>query len=289
MSAKISKNHHYIPKAILRRFCLSGNSILIASSKDGQFCVEKKNLDRAFQRFHLNSTQDSLGKRDDKLEKFFAHELDNYIPEWLKVFEAARTSGTIRFPTNKSRYRFIQFFYNHMRRSPEFIDPIVQQVSAEVLHENLAEEFERNVRSITPQARTLLRDESWRNRVIANSRVESVSQQTASILDTLEGMTIVIAEPLREAKQFIVASNPVVRFEDFPLQPLGREGVELWTTLSPRIALGFVSKKRIARVLRLDDTQIRKLNLSLVRQSKLIAGTSRPLLFSLSQRAWSSR
>lgn len=286
MNTTVSKNHHYVPKAVLRNFCDSGETILrIQRSTKGEI-PELKNIDKVFQRFHLNNFEADSGEKDDRIEKFFASELDNFIPGWIEIFENALLSGRLSFATEESRYRFIQFFYNHMRRTPDFIVPIVNKVSNEVLHENLTEEFEKRHRRLSEREREMLESDSWRQRVISNSRVNSLSRQSEKVLTVLASMRIVLATPKRNSKEFIVASNPVARFENYPKQQLGDDGVELWTTLTPKIAVGFAIWNKPVSILALDDDGVRKMNYTLTKNSSAIAGRSAKLLDSLARSAW---
>ncbi len=283
---KVSSKHHYVAKAILRNFCVSGKSLYYASKLSTSKVPERRNIDSIFRRMHFNSFERKDGSKDDTIEKFFAYELDNYIPDWVSIFQRVPHTGKLTFPTQDLRYRFIQFFYNHKKRSPDFIDPLVQEVANETFTANLAREFEATYRSLTNDEKRLLNDEGFRARAIRNSRVSNFGRQSIKILSRLEKMKIVVGTPKRANKQFIVSSNPVARFEDCPEQELGELGVEEWTTFAPNIAVGFVSDHSAPDCVLFDDANVRKLNRALTKNSQAIASKSQLLIQSLATSEW---
>ncbi|SEJ90896.1 Protein of unknown function [Cribrihabitans marinus] len=245
-----------------------------------------RNIERIFCRRHYNSITSGDGETDDTVEKFFAYELDNYVPKWATVFDMAAKTGVLNFPKIASRDRFVQFFYNHIKRGPDFLKPIVQSASDEVFHAGIEAELETKFRRLSDVEKKLLSEEKFREKVKTNSRVHNLGKQAESILNRLVSMRIIVAKPLREAKQFIVASKPVVRFEEYPLQELGEPGVELWTTFSPKLAIGFGRSDADSDCLLLDDSLVRKLNCQLAKQSTAIAARSERLVDSLVKAAW---
>jgi hypothetical protein len=235
---------------------------------------------------HFNSFERKDGSKDDTIEKFFAYELDNYIPDWVGVFQRALKTGILTFPSEELRYRFIQFFYNHKKRSPDFIDPIVREVAEETFTADLESEFEATYRPLTHDEKLLLNDENFRARALRNSRVENFGRQSSNILSRLDKMKIIIGTPKRANKQFIVSSNPVARFEDYPMQELGELGVEEWTTFTPKIAVGFVADHSAPDCVSFDDIDVRKINRALTKNSRAVASTSQLLLQSLAASEW---
>ncbi|NOC91817.1 DUF4238 domain-containing protein [Ruegeria sp. HKCCD6604] len=283
---KVPSKHHYVAKAILRNFCVSGKSLYYVSKQSDSKVPERRNIDSVFRRMHFNSFERKDGSKDDTIERFFAYELDNYIPDWVGTFQRALDTGKLTFSTQDLRYRFIQFFYNHKKRSPDFTDPLVQEVANETFTADLAREFEATYRPLTDDEKLLLDDESFRARAIRNSRVSNFGQQSVKILSRLEKMKIIVGTPKRANKQFIVSSNPVARFEDYPKQELGELGVEEWTTFAPNIAVGFVADSSAPDCVLFDDANVRNLNRALTKNSQAIASTSQLLLQSLATSEW---
>ncbi|KPA21414.1 hypothetical protein shim_21180 [Shimia sp. SK013] len=285
-TSKPPKKHHYVPQAILSYFCFKGASLHYVDRDKLDKGIQQRNKESVFRRIHYNSFEEPDGNKNASLETFFAEELDNYIPEWVRLFESATKTGRLDFGGNQSRDRFVQFFFNHRKRTPEFLDPIVEKVAKEAFDEKTLVDLEDKFRPLTEEERQLVRSDQFQNKALRNARVENLSKQAEPILGRLASMKIVIASPTRLTKNFVVASNPVARFEDYPWEQLGSSGVELWTTMTPRIAVGFVAKSRIPDVILLDDSTVRKMNMTLTKQSRAIAATSAPLLRSIAKSAW---
>ena len=283
--SQLSKNHHYVPQGILRNFCFQNETTWYLSQDRFPCEPEDRNIGSIFRRRHFNSYQRDDGTKDDTLERFFGENFDNYVPFWLSRFEAAIASKQPVQLTDAERMRFVQFFYNHMKRSPDFIEPIVKEVTEKTFHPNSILELEKNVRPLTKTERQKFSSQKYQQRLAANSRVVNFSRQSIGVLEKLNSMSLAIARPLRPQKQFIVGSYPVIRFENYPLQPLGDHGVELWTTLSPTVAVGFAHSVS-EPVLDLDDNQVRKLNTAIARKSRAIASKSPRLISSIANAVW---
>lgn len=296
MSDRLSKDHHYVPQGILRHFCFAGETTYYLSKQrfpnhylsrrtKYPLGVEDRNIASIFKRRHYNSFRAEDGKKDDSVERFFAKELDNFVPDWIKKFQQSLSADTNPSWSSEQRDRFVQFFYQHHKRSPDFLDPIVEDASAKTFSHDFVEKFETNHRPMSPEEIDLVTSKEFQNRVTSNSRVENLSRQSEKILETLASMRIVVASPLRQNKQFIVGSYPVARFENYPFQPLGESGVELWTTLTPNLAVGFVTDAGPSAI-KLEDNLVRRLNLTIAKQSSAIASKSPRLLLSLARNAW---
>jgi hypothetical protein len=177
-----------------------------------------------------------------------------------------------------------------MKRTPDFIEPLVEKVQSEVFDRDLISRIEGRFRPLSNSERVLLDCPDFRARATANSRVSNFSRQSVRVLDLLASLRVFVATPARRNKQFIVGSNPVVRFEDFPKQELGTPGVELWTTITPKLAVGFAHPERAhgsnsqAKILK--DSDVRTLNRTIAKKSDAIASRSRSLLISLCKSAW---
>ena len=254
--------------------------------RQGERTIEEKNIEKVFQRFHLNNYTRVDGSHDDRVERFFGEQLDNYIPAWIEKFQEALDTNKLRFKNEIDRSRFILFFYHHIKRNPDFHGPILTSVVKEVFHKNIQREIEAKLGPLSNEEITKLNSPEWRNKIASNTRVENISSFSEGIISRLAGMQICVASPKHRTKQFIAASKPVVRFEDYPNQELGTRGVEMWTTLTPRLAVGFVAGPVRDPLLKLGNQDVIKMNEALTTQSSEIAGNNSVLLHTLSKK-WS--
>lgn len=248
--------------------------------------IQLRNIQSIFTRRHYNSYEKSDGTKDDRIEKFFAYELDNFVPSWISSFEKSLSTGRIEFDKKATRQRFVQFFYNHMKRTPDFLEPVVAQTVEETFHPGLREELERELGPLSESEILNLNDPEFRDRITLNARVQNIGSQTEHILNLINSLDLLVATPSRPNKEFVCGSNPVIRFENFPKQPLGDVGVELWTTLTPKLAVGFLRAEQAPRAITLADDQVRKINVTLAKNSNSIAGRSEILLASLIRSSW---
>ncbi|WP_368186584.1 DUF4238 domain-containing protein [Aestuariibius sp. HNIBRBA575] len=283
-----SKNHHYIPRSLLKNFTVRGDQTFHLSRDSATQEAVARNIKSIFKRRSYNTLIEEDGKRNDDLEVFFGKQFDNYIPEFTSIFNESIATSKLTFPSPDLRARFVQFFYNHRTRTPDFSDPIVESSIREVFTDEQLNRFESENREICQEERVQFFNSEWQKFVAGQARVINFSRQSGHILNILNKMEIIVATPISVAKKFIIGSNPVVRFENYPEQELGDEGVELWTTFSPEIAVGFVVGPKHPNVIALPNQEVLKLNRTLARNSKSIAGTSSKLLKTLSKTEWSS-
>jgi hypothetical protein len=226
------------------------------------------------------------GTRNDTVERFFAEELDDYLPRWIEGFERSFETGGDMFSNHDSRNRFVQFFYNHVKRTPDFVEPIIEKVAEDTFSTKTLERFEREFRPLTTEEKSRFFSDEFREATVSNSRVANFSRQSDVVLERLWRMKIVLGRPQRKTKSFVVGSNPVVRFESFPRQELGEEGVELWTSLTPKLAIGFVNASATNTLLTLPDQAVRKFNGEITRKSRAIGSPQKRLLESLTAAFW---
>lgn len=116
-----------------------------------------------------------------------------------------------------------------------------------------------------------LRQNAWANNILA---IDGLALKTMKRM----GIAVGIAPP---NKSFIIGSSPIVRFDNYPKQPLGTDGVELWLPIGKRVA---VSPHRLfdsCTVINLCTNQVRKINESIYKKSTSVAAASYELLSSL--------
>ncbi|MBW4986093.1 DUF4238 domain-containing protein, partial [Mameliella sp. CS4] len=226
---------------MLRNFCFESNAVYYVEKAHPGREPKRRNISSIFCRRHYHSVLKQKTHYDTDLEAFFANNLEAYIPEWTSIFKRAVSSGRIEFGSEDLQTWFIQFFYNHMKRSPDFLDPIAKSSMSEVFHPEVIEEVERNFRPLSQKEKERILSPEFQDETLWNSRVVNISKQGMEVLEIIAEMDLVVATSARQ-KDFIVASNPVARFERYRNQRLGEIGVEMWTTFSASIAVGFVAK-----------------------------------------------
>lgn len=278
-----SANHHFIPKAILRRFCFSGNQVYYFSKSSNRAIVEPRNIESIFKKRHLNSYTMEDGTKDDGLEQFFAYNFDARIGSVIDYAELCSKNEKV-FSFSEDEILFlVQFIYNHIKRSPDFHQPIIDEISREDFFVQAVAEFETKYGVLSPEKHDNITSVESRKRIIDQSRVINLSRQSTEILDRLAKMLPVMATPKSRKDQFIIGSNPVVRFSNSIGDNLDDDHVELWTTLTPRVAVGLVKHETSLMPLRLDRKDVVKINKEIEKHSNSIAAASKELLKKLSK------
>lgn len=274
-----SANHHYIPKAILRGFCFEPERIWYHNKRFSNE-IEPRNIKSIFRRRHLNTFTDNQGNKSDVLESVFARHIDDKINNFtsnLKSFLEEETEEPFR---NEIKSDFILFFYSHLKRTPDFHEPLLEETFGKVTsEESLKRIIEEHGPFSDESIRFALTSEEL-SRTKQNARVQALASHSHRIFSILDRMSICVAKPKSIRKTFIVGSLPIARFHNHPDAKLGEGGVELWTTLTKDLAVGFCDPTD-HRKLFLDDSLVRKINTQIFKNSTCVGSYSEKLIQSL--------
>lgn len=276
-----SANHHFISQCILKNFCYEGEKLHYFTRRRESEGVVSRNILSVFKKRHLNSFRNEEGVVNDGLEAFFADNFDNKIGSIIENIETAVSRNSKVYFSNDDHHFLVQFLYNHMKRTPDFHDPIIDDIIGSQFFHEAVEEIELEHGEVDAELKEKLLSEKNLERTISQARVMNLARQNTEILDTIAMKSVLIAIPQNSRKQFIVASKPVVRFLNEPNAKLDNEKLELWTTLTSRLAIGFQGHRNAPEIIILDDASTRKLNLALANQSTAFAGASERLIQSL--------
>ena len=277
----VSANHHYVPQAILQNFCFEGESLFYYSKRRPELGVNLRNTASIFKKRHLNTYERLDGQKDSSLEDFFADHFDGQIGDLLETAQRHLSRNSMFSPSGDDFRFFVQFIYNHMFRTPEFHQPIVEESTTEKFFEGAIAEFEREHRKLSSEEAQNIRSEKSKKRIRDAGRVGGISRQSTKILNLMAEMKPVVASPANPKKRFVVTSNPVVRLTNCGGIRLDTDDIEFWTTLSPTVAIGLVRLPSARAPFRVLDHGVRHINLSLVNQSIAVAGQNERLIKSL--------
>lgn len=127
-----------------------------------------------------------------------------------------------------------------------------------------------------------VRDPSWRERVRHNVAAQLVTQPLQLVQHTLSNMGLAIAVIRKPNKSFIIGSHPIIRCEPTGGGNLGTPGVEMWFPVAKDVAISPLPERGPVLVLdSIPDADLRRLNLSIFKQSREIGGCSKELIESL--------
>lgn len=246
--------------------------------------IQERNKLSVFKKRHMNTLVRPDSSKDDSLEKWYADNFDDPFASLVDRYESIMRVNQFPEPSQHERDFIVQFFYNHMKRTPDFHWSFgLENVLDGALAESLSE-FERKFRNLTRAELERVRTSAFRDRIKNNVRVQILSQQPAAILDRMAEFGFAIAVPQRTNKSFIISSQPVVRFTNDSNNDLNTGDVELWTAVTPRVAFGLLSRIKKNSFIMLPDRQVRHINVELFKQSVAIGSQSYDLLNSLISR-----
>lgn len=258
-----SKKHHYIPKGILRNFCFASDSIWFFNKDKAAEGVKRRNIDNVFYAHHLNSIwlqQGQKWERDVSVEDFFSNEIDNEIPEMVRVLERFMGDRPLDTLQADERRQITQFFYNHMLRTPEVSQKNVEKVL-------YGQNYGSNQK----------RDQKFED----TARSIAAGHQNTKVLNELFSLKLAIAKPENPKKQFIVSSNPVIRICEPGKSNILDHSVQLWAALTPKLAVGLISGETGFVRAKLSTRQVSAWNKSWAGQSSCFAAQSKELVQSL--------
>lgn len=278
---QLSKWHHYVPQGVLSKFCYSGSKFYYFSKNRPAEGVASRDIEKKFRKRHYYSVTTANGKKSDALERNFLQVLDSRFVEFTTSFE---DSVNIRKPQkidSETREFIQQFFYYYSIRNPDFSAhfEIYQDPQSEL--KAAIKSYEQLFGPVDPDKTRELLEPKKVNELVNFARVQSLANPFKQINEVLSKMNLHFAIA-PQGKQFLVGSNPVVRLENRKGSLLGDGFVELWSAITPSIAIGFAGpSKNQPEIISIDRNEVRKINLELFRRSTEIAGANKALVTSV--------
>lgn len=278
---KQSKKHHYVPKGLLRHFCYTKQKMYYFDFSKKKAGIVSRDIGKIFLKFHYYSVETPEGKRSDILEREFLQVLDSRIASFVAQFIKAREKNILPAIDFETQDFLRQFIYYHTKRNPDFMASLGFLDAPKAHISSAIKEYEQSFGPVAEaEKRRMLTDKKVAE-IADSTRVRMTARESPLVMERLKGMNVNIAFAPSN-KQFVIGSNPVVRFENRRGAELGDGSVELWTPLTPTVALGFSGPSRQNSIyLNLTDSDVRKLNCELVRQSSEVGSASDRLLRSL--------
>jgi hypothetical protein len=279
--SQISKWHHYVPQGVLSKFCYSGSKFYYFSKDRSAEGVASRDIEKKFRKRHYYSFTTVNGQKSDALERNFLQILDSRFVEFTTAFANSISAGKARKVDHDTREFLQKFFYYHSIRNPDFSAhfDIYQDPKSEI--KAAIEIYEQSFGCLDPTRVTELLEPKKIEELVRFARVHSLANPSPMINELLSKMNLHFAIA-PAGKQFLIGSNPVVRFANKKGSLLGDGNVELWTAITPSIAMGFAGpNKNHVEILNIDHKEVRKFNLELFRQSTEVAGASKALVTSV--------
>lgn len=265
---------------LLKNFCDESGNLWHFNKKAPKLGVKSGPPHSIFYETHLY-TLEERGLKDTSLETYFS-KLESSVNVIIdKICVAARKMKPPQLSAQE-KGDWDQFFYFQWMRTPDTINSTVSDAEFEKWLVSSLDKFERVVRPLSDQERNDILAEQAKKRIRKNANVQAIANPAPLTQTALQGMGIAVAVLPKQKKSFVIGSRPVVKLTPPGETRLGQPGVEVWLPIAADVAVCMVPGKGTELVVPLnDDGQLRKLNMSILSQSTMIAGRSKALIHSL--------
>lgn len=276
----IPKDHHYIPRMLLKRFTDEEGNLYAYDKSHPSRGIRKRAPKNLFFKRHLYTQVAEDGTRDASVETEFLSRLESDAsPVIEKIVSAARRGGPPSLSLTE-RGIWAAFTYVQFKRVPEMREMHKEEIFQEIRREI---DFMRQFRRFADHELSVLHDEEkmerlWRNISIQGVQKPLSKEGTEIFLEKRIGVAVIRnAKPKRS---FVIGSNPIVRMSHPERSHLADATVELWLPLARDVAVSPCPGESDS-VISVNDRHIRAINRSVFEQSTVIAGCSRDLIESL--------
>lgn len=278
--APIPKRHHFVPRMLQKRFVDRSGWLHAYTRSQPWRDVYKSRPENLFVQGHLYSEITPEGRRSPVMERRLGVVEDAVDAILEKIIAAARAGAPPNLTTWELDVWYL-FMTLQWKRVPDLHQDITTDADAlEIFASVLAD-----ARAAFPQFSEKLdrmAEPPMRDRIIHNGRVSSLSI-SSDVMDALRSRGMAILHIARPAKQFVLASRPVLKLTSPGKTHLRHPECEVWLPVAPDIAVGLGRGPGVVSLHRVGADDVRYLNLASAKQSSTICSASPDLVRSLSQ------
>lgn len=275
---QISKRHHFVSESHQERFA-DVNGFLHAYDKTRpEKGIEARRPKNLFVEGHRYSTIRTDGSRDPALENRLAILEGVADPIIERIVVAARRNQTPRLTAAEFDI-WVRYFVIQWKRVPDLHLEITTDSDSEADVRRLIGELREVFPERGSELDALATPDAIR-RTVQNARVDSLEHISAEVEQAMHarGLGIVRCPP---GKRFVLASRPVAKFSLPGQGSLLNPEVEMWLPIAEDVAAGIGAGRGTERIFHATIDQIRHINLTLLKQSTIIASASPMLIRSL--------
>lgn len=277
-----SKRNHYNPQMLLRRFVDGGGKLHCYDKRfanKGIITSTPKNL---FLETNLYTYDCDDGTKNTKLEKYFS-KLEGKANRVInKIIDAAR-KGLKPNLTKYEKNIWNTFFHYQWKRVPDSFQKNKMLTEFDESFDKIQQEYENDYRPLTQIEKLYMQEPEWRKKFKRQITVESLSVLGPKVQYVLNQKGLGIAVIKNPNKSFVIGSFPVLKLNYPGRSHLMDPSVEVWLPIAHDIIAGPApippNDELVVPII--DDTQVRHINESILKQSTAIAGRSKELIASL--------
>ena len=272
MATNKPKNHHYIPRMLLKNFKDDSGFLQVFDRTTGKF---RKNSD-LFAENYLNTQYGDGGRRDNwEAEERLSRIESDAEPAFCKSIEAVRMN---HFPilSPEDRAACKRFFIHMVLRNPKHAQQIFRVLGVDDATYEACCRLLNSQGIPVPDRHMFDSDPEWielKRKLIHNSRARFAAGLPTKLKEEIEryvdngGLLLGV---IREPKvRFVIGSCAVIRnsvMDDNPFE---------WLPIAPDVAISIRGTPDKDYVLRLESEEVDRVNTASFSQSRIIAAQSK--------------
>jgi hypothetical protein len=232
---------------------------------------------QVFGETHLYAAFDKDGSKDLSLEKQYSALESEADPIFEEICAAARPGEAMEYAPGVKEL-LADFIFNQLRRSPDHHRRVASEATLLSNLEKTAADLRARYPARTGEINSFL-DKNQHRTLFQNVRVNMLKSPSENVLNVFHQMSACVLAVRGANRSFVLGSVPVVRLGSDALLD---KSCEVWMPISPKTAVGFVwGQQHHGRIIEIGMTDLRRINLAIVRQSSAFAAVSPELIRSL--------
>jgi hypothetical protein len=268
---KPTKNQHFIPQSILRRFCSSGETIFLFDGALPEKGIRPKNIDRVHQRFHSNSYKKRSGRFDDSVEQKLAREVDDRFAPALERLKNSVDIGELVI-SSEDRSSCLTYVASSVVRNPNLKDAMLKMLDLDTMLADTVDELGISEHDLLSN---WTEDDDPPQSIVQYLSAMMSHSTPEDLLGRLAAFSFFAAFPSNDFDLFVLGDFPMMRYDN-PVFAENRVMSEIWTIVDPRLAIGFVETPmnwaRDDFLIALSKERVAKINNDFAARSKQVAG-----------------
>ncbi len=270
------KLHHYVPQFLLRNFADKKGKLWVLRKDTGK--LFRASTESVFAETHLYSTIDKAGAYDIALENAYSKLESDAAPIVTRMIKDVR-QGAIPTLSEDERITWSQFYYQQMKRVPEFHGKLDLMASfPDRLKEAIAKyEILAGVK-LTDEQIADLQSEASLKLIKRNAVAQALADPGPNIMSLLMKIGLEFG---RADAQLIIGSQPIARVGEGQSVHLLDPKVEAWLPLGSDVAVRPLASTVSDALVTLTTERVDKMNRRIFEQSSAVAATDDATLAAL--------
>jgi hypothetical protein len=179
------KSHHYVPKMLLKRFANESGTLFYFDKSEPEKGIRERSPKNLFEETHLYSLISEDGSKDPRIEMDFGKKIEDPANHVLDRMLASVVLGKVPNLSEQDREIWDQFFYLQWKRTPEHLSKTVSHQWPQAILNGFLNEYEAMGLPLTNEDRIKFQNQTHRNRIINNAKIEAVAKKGEMVTNVL--------------------------------------------------------------------------------------------------------